>query len=138
DDAELAKLARKVVAELLAGPQVRLLLREAVLLVSLEQKRQQESGAVRTFLEAARGRGVKLSASPDGRLMVSDVGRLGADLKAVYLMYRQPIIEHLIAERHLEERRRDLLRPATLPMKQFATPGSAPADSAGGNTPGGA
>jgi hypothetical protein len=74
-------------------------MREVVLQVTLEQLRQREETALRTFFSACTARGIKIRVADDDSIKVNDATRFTAELKAVYMMYRDQIWASLAKER---------------------------------------
>lgn len=97
-------LAREIVGLLLDDGRFRKLMREVALNVVVALEEQKKVGMVRSFLDSCLARKANVRVDDDGKLVCNDWKLLGDDLRAVLIVYRQAIIDHLIAVRDLEKR----------------------------------
>lgn len=98
-DAELDKLASRVVDKLLQGSGPgRKFWREMVLRVIVEQAAIADARAATAFLDSCHDRGVNIRLREDGKVVMDGGKELGPDLKAVWIVYKRQITEALRLE----------------------------------------
>jgi hypothetical protein len=93
----LERMLERLAFRILDHKRFRQMMREVVLAVVSEQWAQTQAGAVNAFFDCLAARRVRVTLDDDGKL--HQTGPIGADLKAVFIVYRDPIIARLRRER---------------------------------------
>jgi hypothetical protein len=99
--------AKEVARAIIDDPGFRRFVRETVLHILVEQEEQRNRGAVRAFLGACEARGVRVSLDAEGQICSSDWRKIGPDLRAVLIVYREPIMRHLAQFADMERKARE-------------------------------